>query len=340
MTVTATTTGSALAWDDSVLPFQLDHSGLRGRVVRLGGALDRILGARGYAPAVEGLVAEAALVAALIGQMVKLRWRLSLQIRGTGPVRLVAADYFAPEEPGATARIRACADLARDGAAEAPAAEARGVAGRSGEWGAGDAFALLGEGHMAVTLDQGPGTLPHQGLIALDPAGIAASASAYFARSEQIPTRFALAQSCTGGNGANRRAGGLMVQLMPGTDAPGRHADTLSGRDTEDWTRANLLLDTVEAEELTGPDPSPPELLLRLFHEEGPRVFEAQPLRFGCTCSEEKLRATLAVHGADEIAGMTDASGRVTADCHFCGAHYVMDPTSLGREADAERPRT
>lgn len=324
------TTGSALAWDDSVLPFQLDRSGLRGRVVRLGGALDRILGRRGYAPPVEGLVAEAALVAALIGQMVKLRWRLSLQIRGAGPVRLVAADYFAPREPGEPARLRACADLS---GAPLP--------------GGGDAFALIGGGHMAVTLDQGPGTLPHQGLVALEPGGIAASASTYFARSEQLPTRFALAHDCVPGGGVARarRAGGVMLQLMPGVAGPGagqdgagRHVEALSGRESEDWTRANLLLDTAGADELLGPAPAPPELLLRLFHEEVPRAFDAQPLRFGCTCSEEKLRATLAAHGADEIAAMTDEAGMVTADCHFCGAHYEMDPASLGRGAEDARP--
>jgi molecular chaperone Hsp33 len=111
------------------------------------------------------------------------------------------------------------------------------------------------------------------------------------------------------------------------------HMDILGGAEAENWTRVNLLLDTVEELELIGPQVAPTDLLVRLFHEEGPRVFDAQPLRFGCSCSEEKVRNSLSIYSAKDIAHMTTEAGVVTADCQFCGAHYELDPRSVGFEA-------
>jgi molecular chaperone Hsp33 len=111
------------------------------------------------------------------------------------------------------------------------------------------------------------------------------------------------------------------------------HADILGGEEAENWTRANTLLDTVEELELIGPSVSPTELLVRLFHEEAPRVFDVQPLRFGCSCSEDKVRQAMSIYSAKDIQKMTTAEGKVTADCQFCSAHYELDPLTLGFEA-------
>ncbi len=102
----------------------------------------------------------------------------------------------------------------------------------------------------------------------------------------------------------------------------------------EDWGRVNMLLDTVDAHELIGPHVSPEALLVRLFHEEGPRVYDAQPIRFGCTCSAERVVAAMAQYSAKDIGHMTTEDGKVTADCQFCGAHYEFDPEELGFEAE------
>ena len=111
--------------------------------------------------------------------------------------------------------------------------------------------------------------------------------------------------------------------------------DILKGDEAEDWARSNILLDTVEDLELVGPSVHPTDLLIRLFHEENPRVFDAQPLAFGCSCSEEKVRQSLSIYSAKDIAHMTTPQGTVTADCQFCGAHYVLDPATVGFEARA-----
>jgi molecular chaperone Hsp33 len=108
----------------------------------------------------------------------------------------------------------------------------------------------------------------------------------------------------------------------------------VDGDDAENWNRANILLDSAEELEMIGPSVSPTDLLFRLFHEEDVRVYDAQPVKFGCTCSEERVRSSLSIYSRKDIATMTTEEGRVTADCQFCGAHYDLDPATLGFEAE------
>ena len=320
-----------LAWDDTVLPFQLDKSDIRGRVARLDGVLQGILKQHDYPPQVEALVAEMALLAALIGQSVKLRWKLQLQVQSNGPVRMIATDYYGPSEEGAPGRIRAYASF--------------DAARLTDE----NAFAQIGEGYFAIMIDQGQGMAPYKGITPIAGSSLSDCAEAYFAQSEQLPTRFALSfgRSTEGDGPEHWRAGGVMLQHMPkaspfasggGSGEGGLlgAADIVDGEEGENWNRANILLDTVDTLELIGPSVAPTDLLVRLFHEEGPRVFDAQPVRFGCTCSEDRVRQSLSIYSAKDIEKMTTDAGRVTADCQFCGAHYDMDPATLGFEAEGK----
>lgn len=328
------TTINQIAWDDTVLPFQLDRSSIRGRVARLDGVLDHILSRHHYPVAVSAAVAELALLAALIGPTVKLRWKLSLQVRGKGAIRTIAADYYAPDTEGGPARIRAWASF--DAERLDPSAPY---------------FDQIGEGYFAILIDQGAGNLPYQGITPLAGGSLVACAQSYFAQSEQLPTRFSLSygQSSVPGGAAHWRAGGVMLQTLPAAAMSGGEggsgegglieaADILQGAQSDDWNRANFLLDTVETMELIGPSVAPTDLLLRLFHEETPRVFDPQRVEFGCSCDADRVRGTLSIYSAKDIAHMTTTEGTVTADCQFCGAHYVFDPKSLGFEAtiDAE----
>ena len=110
--------------------------------------------------------------------------------------------------------------------------------------------------------------------------------------------------------------------------------DLVDGEEGENWGRVNILLDTVEDLELIGPSIAPTDLLVRLFHEENPRVYDAQQVQFGCTCSEERVRQSLSIYSAKDIEKMTTPEGQVTADCQFCGAHYVLDPATVGFDAE------
>jgi len=322
------TLGTKIAWDDTVLPFQLDLPDMRGRVARLDGVLDGIPKQHDYPTVVEALVAEMALLTALIGQTIGLRWKLSLQVQSKGAVRMIATDYYAPRAEGEPARIRAYAGFDADRLTD------------------GAPFDQVGEGYFAILIDQGKGTQPYQGITPLAGGSLSACAEAYFAQSEQLPTRFQLrfGKSTEPGVPEHWRAGGVMLQHMPkaspfAAGGPGTGdiltaADLVDGAEGENWNRVNILLDTVEDLELIGPALPPTDLLVRLFHEEQPRVYDAQSVRFGCTCSEERVRQSLSIYSVKDIGHMTTDEGTVTADCQFCGAHYVLDPASVGFEAD------
>ncbi len=323
------TLGSKLAWDDTVLPFQLDTSDIRGRVARLDNVLDGVLKQHDYPPQVEALVAEMCLLTALIGQTIKLRWKLSLQVQSKGPVRMIATDYFAPSSEGEPARIRAYASFDADKLTDAAP------------------FEQVGEGYFAIMLDQGRDMSPYQGITPLTGSSLSSCAEAYFAQSEQLPTRFSLSfgKSSEPGVAEYWRAGGIMVQHMPKASPTTKHdeatgengllhaRDLVEGTEKENWNRTNILLDTLDDIELIGPHVSPTDLLIRLFHEDAPRVFDTQAVRFGCTCSEERVRNSLSIYSARDIGSMTTDDGLVTADCQFCGAHYELDPATLGFEA-------
>ena len=325
------TLSSQIAWDDTILPFQLEKADIRGRVARLDGVLDGVLSQHDYPPLIEALVAEAALLTALIGQTIKLRWKLSIQVRGDGPARLIATDYYGPEAEGEPARIRAYASYDADRLDPNV-----------------DPYSQIGGGYFAIMIDQGQGMVPYQGITPIAGGSLAACAETYFAQSEQLPTRFELSfgksQMATGPE--SWRAGGVMLQHMPkasphatgeggsGEDGVLTATDLLSDEAEENWNRANILLDSVEEMELIGPIVHPTDLLVRLFHEETPRVFDAQPVKFGCTCSEDRVRESLSIYSAKDIGHMTKDDGSVTADCQFCGAHYVLNPKSLGFEAE------
>lgn len=324
------TTGAKIAWDDTVLPFQLDRSDIRGRVARLDGVLESVLRQHDYPPVIEALVAEMALLTALIGQTVKLRWKLSLQVRGSGAARLIATDYYGPTEEGEPARIRAYASYDADTLDHDA-----------------DPFSQIGQGYFAILIDQGEGMQPYQGITPIAGGSLSACAETYFAQSEQIPTRFSLTYGRSQQPGENEhwRAGGVMLQHMPKAsplleqgepDSDGllTAANLLDDDEGENWSRANMLLDTVEEIELIGPTVTPTELLLRLFHEEDARVYDPQAIRFGCTCSEDRVRQSLSIYSSKDISTMTTDEGIVEADCQFCGAHYTFDPATLGFEAE------
>ncbi|MEO1563467.1 MAG: Hsp33 family molecular chaperone HslO [Pseudomonadota bacterium] len=322
-------------WDDTVLPFQLNNADIRGRVARLDGALNTILKQHDYPMEVAGQVAEAAMLTAMIGQTIKLRWKLSLQVRGDGPLRLVATDYYGPEKEGAPAKIRAYASFDADRLHSEP----------------GTAFEKIGKGMFAILIDQGADMVPYQGITPLAGGSLSACASTYFAQSEQLPTHFQVSVGLSGGpdEPSHWRGGGIMIQHMPKagehvaqTDAAAagdllQAHDLLSDDMAEDWNRGVTLLDTVEDMELVGPHVTPARLLFRLFHEENPTVGEQQPVVFGCSCSPRKVENTMSIYSERDIEKMTNEEGEVTADCQFCGAHYSFDPKELGQKPYAAK---
>ena len=312
-----------------VLPFQLERPNVRGRFTRLDSVIENILEQHNYPSIVEALITEATVLTVLIGQMVKLNWRLSLQIRGDGPIRLIATDYYGPSEEGLPAQIRAYASYDKEK-----------IDINS------DPFTQIGTGYFAVIINQDKNMSPYQGITPLSGGSLSSSAEAYFFQSEQIPTKFCIAYGTTQLplEKLSLRAGGIMLQHMPNASPLIKQKPSLQSEDLskeidpldeglkENWARVGILLDTIEDLELIGPSLSFEQVLYRLFHDEIIQTSNSQSVNFGCTCSEDKVRQSMSIYSTKDLKHMTKADGSLTADCQFCGAHYILDPTTLGFE--------
>ena len=307
--------------DDAALPFHIPAAGVRGRAVRLNSSLTDIMGRNSYPSwRVESAVAECAVLAALIGPMIHPKWKLSLQVRGDGPLRLVTADYLAPESSGMPAKIRAYGSVDRDRTENS----SMGLS------------SIFGNGYLGLLIDTGGGKQPYQGLTPLRPGGLSECAEEYFFQSEQIPTKISIAVSAGGSSHPEQfRAGGIIIQQMP---RPSKRAgkEAIAGIDGPgaSWFQLCDNLDAVEGDHLHSREVTPLRVLQWLFFEEDIVAGDRQAIEFGCSCSPAKVRQGLSIYSAKDIATMTTAEGVVTADCQFCGEHYEFDPETLGFEAN------
>jgi molecular chaperone Hsp33 len=312
--------------DDAILPFAVDSLDLRGRMVRLGPALDAVLSAHRYPEPVSKLLGEAIVLAVLLGSSLKFEGRFILQTQSDGPVRLLVVDFISPGQ------IRACARFDAEHLARAEAA---------GRLSPGE---LLGRGHLAMTIDQGTDMNRYQGLVALSGGSLEDAAHEYFLRSEQIPTRVRLAVAeefhpHAGGPRRAWRAGGVLLQFLPhkpermrGPDLdPGDAPDgTVAHEVAEDeaWVTGRSLAGTIEDIELIDPGVSGERLLYRLFHEHGVRVFRPVDVAARCTCSRDSVTDMLKRFSQDDRDHMVE-NGVIAVTCEFCNASYRFDPADV-----------
>ncbi len=285
---------------DVLRPFQLEGSGLRGRFVRLGRTLDRVLEAHAYPEPVSRLLGELLVLAGGLAGGLKFDGTFSLQVRGDGPVGLMVADCTNH------GRMRGYASF--DAAAVAAASTGSG---------------LLGEGLLALTVDQrAVGGELQQGIVSLEGRTLTDAMLTYFRVSEQIRTGIKLAIDRDDG-ARGWHGGGIILQALP--TAPGADEDAA----LEAWREAMLLLETATAEELAGPGIDPDTVLYRLFHETGVRVYTALPLVAGCSCTERRVRAMLASFPPATLAQMRLPDGRLEVTCQFCNRIYSFDEAAL-----------
>jgi molecular chaperone Hsp33 len=291
--------------DDAVAAFQIEGEAVRGRLARLGPAVDEILKAHAYPEAVANLLGEACALAALVGSNLKFDGRLIVEARGDGPVRFVVADY------DTSGGLRGYCQF---------------DAARVDDVGHGfvrpGARTLLGSGHFMMTVDQGPDMDRYQGVTAIEGETLALCAEQYFAQSEQTPTRVRLAvgQADTG-DGLKWRAGGMLIQNI----AP----DEARGPTEEPWIRTQAHFETLGEDELLDPQLSSSQLLFRLFHEDGVRLFGAQPLRAFCRCSQARIETVLKSFEAAERAEMVEPDGKIHVTCEYCSKVYAVAPEAL-----------
>lgn len=295
--------------DDLVAPFQIESQPVRGRIVRLGAAVDDILHRHAYPDAVANLLGEACALAALVGASLKFDGRLILQAQGDGPVAYVVADFDTNGDLRGYCRFD-----------EARVAEACKGFARPG------AKTLLGNGAFIMTIDQGADMERYQGITPIEGETLALCAETYFAQSEQTPTRVLLGTAQVHDSGPDRwRAGGMIIQNIAG--------DAARGSTDEAWNTVQALFTTLGEDELVDPTISPSTLLYRLFHEEGVRMFEPAPLRAHCRCNQERILGVLKSFPAEERATMVEDDGQIRVTCEYCSRTYEVEPDSVDDDA-------
>ncbi|MCP9221705.1 Hsp33 family molecular chaperone HslO [Erythrobacter sp. LQ02-29] len=288
-------------YSDRLMAFSIPARDVRGRVVRLDEVLDTVLAAHDYPPAIKHLLAEALVIATLIGALVKRdEGQMTMQAQTDGGVvKLLVCDYRGGE-------LRGYVDFDRE---------------RLASLGANPGLpALFAGGYLAITFDMADGRGRYQGIVPLEADSLAEACESYFLQSEQVPTqiRIAVRSGPDGCSGA-----GLLIQHM---------ADGEEGRERIEarqehphWEHVSVMAGSVRHEELLDPEISLEALLWRLFHEEdavrttlGPRIVR------GCRCSQDYYRTVLARFPEEDLRDMRDESGNIPVDCAFCSKIFSV----------------
>ena len=288
-----------MAEDNFALPYKIHHLNAHGRLVRVGGVLDEIITRHDYPPALACLLGQGLVLTALLGSALKFEGRFSIQSNSEGVVSTLICEM----RTAGAMRGHIIWDkerLARYG--DNPSVKT-----------------LLGEGHIAFSIQQDGAKDNYQGVVALE-GDLLDAAHHYFARSVQIETRLRLVAEPTP---SGWRAGGVMIQQ--GADEGGQDAPPLA---PDDWTRLTTLLETTSDEELLDNNLTASTLLYRLFNEDGVRVFEPRPLHFACPCSRERIANLLASFTPEEREQSIE-EGRITVTCEFCNQSYIFTPAQI-----------
>lgn len=266
---------------DALTRFLLPAAGVRGVAVRLDETWRTVAGRADYPASARELLGEASAAAVLFTGHTKVDGRLSIQLRSQGSLRSLFAECTAAGTVRGIAQVAPHQDAPRD------------------------LRELGSDALLAITIEN-PGLDPrepqrYQSLVGLEASRLAEAFEDYFRQSEQLPTRLLLAAD-------GDQACGLMLQKLPGDEG-----------DDDGWNRAGALFDTLgEAELLAIPVP---DLLHRLFHEESLQILTQRPIRFGCSCSRERVESMLQSLGEEEATAAL-ADGVAEVRCEFCGQEY------------------
>lgn len=269
--------------DNSLQRFTFAGQPLRGALVHLPAAYQAVLDCHDYPEALQHLLGEALAALALLSANLKIEGKLSLQIQGEGLLRLVLVQCNQRQE------LRALAQW-------------------QGEIASEDLTALLTQGQLALTIEPEQGQR-YQGVVPLAGARLAQCLEAYFAQSEQLPTRLYLAAD-------GHTAAGLLLQALP--------AD---GPDTGAFQHAEALADTLKPDELLHLPKI--ELLRRLYHAEDLELYEASPVAFRCGCSRERCLSSLATVDFHDLQHMLAQDGEIAMNCEFCNTTYHFNPADI-----------
>ncbi|SCA58319.1 putative Hsp33 protein [Candidatus Terasakiella magnetica] len=296
--------------EDRILPFQVDKLDIRGRVVRLGPSVNKILDAHDYPKVIADILSEAMGLTVALASSLKYDGIFSLQAisegEGAGPIKALVSDITS--DGGLRGYAGFDADkLAALGDDSAPTVEN-----------------LLGTGRLAFTVDQGKHMQPYQGITALEPGSLSECAHSYFQSSEQLDSAFKIAHGESG-------ICVVMIQRLPDETGDDEEAQ-------ERWNHASIMLKSLTEEEMLDASLGLADLPYRLYHEDGVRVYETNTVHQECRCSEERLVTTLKGMPMPELKDMIEEGG-TTVTCHFCSTDYAFSKerlTELRDEKEAE----
>ena len=278
--------------DDCVQPYLIEKTGFNGRMAKLGTSVNDVLGRHDYPEAVAWLLAEMLALGAGLASALKYDGIFTLQTKGDGPVPMLVADVTSAGKMRGYAQIRGdIPSLAEVGNAPIPK--------------------LLGEGYLAFTVDQGPHTERYQGIVELSGATVEECIHHYFQQSDQFAAavKLAAAKSDDGW-----RASSLVIQRLPEEGG----FDDIGKSDEDGWRRAVTLMSSATQDEMLNPDIPPNQLLFRLFHEDGVRVFDPHGIAFGCRCSRDKIGKVLVSLGRPALEDVRMDDGTFEVVCEFC----------------------
>ena len=316
---------------NSVMPFQFEGLPIRGRICRLGPALNKIIRQHDYPIGISKLLGEALTLTVLMADSIKLKHKLSIQIHGKGDLKLIATDYRISPDRSDPPRIRGYAKF-----------------NRSMDDNLDSVQDMMGEGYFATILDQGYGSVPYKGISNLDKKGLAHSAQEFFLNSEQLETRFwvNIYEGCDHEGNTFLNGIGLMLQRLPNIEEMNTSAgvgkrgiglneeiSTNKILSLSNWEKIVSLLNKAGQEVMSYQAGYFSDILVKVFLDEDLRIFEEKEFDFGCGCSSDKVVQTMSIYSKNELRTMTNKRGKVTADCQFCGLHYEFNPSELGHKS-------
>ena len=317
---------------DTIIPFQFDTLPIRGFICKCDSTLTRINEQHKYPLPISKLLAEASVLTIMMANSVRLQHKLSLQIQGKGGVNLIATDYVVSRSRVAIPSIRGYARYKKS-------AVQKNQSFRD----------LIGNGYFATHLDQGDGNLPYRSISDIRQSSLTSSAEEFFNNSEQLFTKFwiKIGTKFNSHTKTGLKGFGLMLQRLPEEkkhlkSAP-IHERKISEKNSETNNNENILTsqqwdDTMSVlNEIIKTEPdfleqSYPYLLSKIFANYDIRIFDSRPFEFGCSCGPEKVIQAMSIYSSRDLESMTNAEGKVTADCQFCGAFYQFDPSELGQK--------
>ena len=288
---------------DFVLPFQLEKTSIRGRIVRLKSTVGEIAQRHDYPSIVNHLLAELTSLTVALASFFKFEGVFTLQISGNGPVRLMVVDVTHD------GKIRACARFDEGQVAQLPASPS-------------SLYPVLGTGYLAFTIDQANSDDRYQGIVELSGTTLTDCLHHFFRQSDQLETGIVVFAQSNQAEMSDHLAGALMIQRMPASDNPS--FEEIDAQN-DAWLRSLSLLGTTTAKELLSSDLAAEDLLVRLFWEDGVRVFEERPLIAQCRCSEMRIKQMLQTFSPSDRQAMVEEE-EIKVICEFCSQAYTFDP--------------